>query len=86
MEASVDLRCEIKPALIEFSEDGLSLKINGILIKENTDDLLDVDPYMIETKRKEHLLGKSQLMDKINDSESDFDEDFENDPNITYTV
>lgn len=82
MEASVDLRCEIKPALIEFSEDGLSLKINGILIKENTDDLLDADPYMIETKRKEHLLGKAHLTDKKYDSESDF----ENNPNITYTV
>ena len=65
MQASADSRCEIQPALIEFSEDGLSLKINSILIKENLDYVLDADPNVVEAKRKEHQQQKAQMMDRL---------------------
>ena len=100
MQASVDSRCEIQPALIEFSEDGLSLKINNILIKENIDYLLDADPNIVEAKRKEHQQQKAQTMDRLNttfeptiyDSFGDLpglgqeESDYENDPDITCTI
>ena len=78
-QASVDSKCEIQPAYIEFSEDGQFLKISNILIEENIDYLLEADPYIVEAKRKEHQEQKAQMLDQskctpslLYDSFSDF--------------
>ena len=66
MQASVDSSCEIQPAILEFSKDGLSIKINSILIKEKLDYTLEADPNEVEAKRKEHQQQKAQMMERIN--------------------